>query len=113
MKDHPNLKFFWFEDMKADFDQYLEDLQKFLGHKFVDNTHRDELIDRCGLERMRQTAIDAAESAEDKEFKSRFFRKGKVSDWKNHFTVAQNEAMDAYIEREARGLNVAKLFRYE
>ena len=97
MKDHPNLKFFWFEDMKADFDQYLEDLQKFLGHKFVDNSHRDELIDRCGLERMRQTAVDAAESAEDKEFKGRFFRKGKVSDWKNHFKPETIDALDKWI----------------
>ena len=28
---------------------------------------------------------------------------GKVGDWKNHFTVAQNEAMDALIEEKLHG----------
>ncbi len=31
------------------------------------------------------------------------FLSGKVGDWKNHFTVAQNEAMDALIEEKLKG----------
>ena len=40
LRDHPNLKFVWFEDMKADFEKYFEELQHFLGHRVRDAEHK-------------------------------------------------------------------------
>lgn len=49
------------------------------------------------------TAIDAKISP--------FMRKGEVGDWKNHFTVAQNELMNKYIEKEMETIDIN--FEYE
>jgi len=43
--------------------------------------------------------------------KMQIYRKGIIGDWKNAFTVAQNEAMDAFIKQESQGCDFK--FTYE
>ncbi|XP_078489369.1 cytosolic sulfotransferase 3-like [Ciona intestinalis] len=43
--------------------------------------------------------------------KMKFFRKGEVGDWKNHFTVAQSEKVDALVEEKLAETDIK--FTYE
>jgi hypothetical protein len=56
-----------------------------------------EVERKIGFTAMQQTEFSALKDV--KEF-SRFFRKGEIGSWKEHFTVAQSEAFDwLYRER--------------
>ena len=46
------------------------------------------------------------ESTDIKEIISFFIILGQVGDWKNYFTIAQNEEFDAIYEKEMKGYNV-------
>lgn len=54
-RDHPNLHFVWYEDMKADFDSELARMQKFLGTK-VQGEKLDELRRRVNIKTMQADA---------------------------------------------------------
>jgi len=104
---HPeNFKFFWFEDMKKDFDNYLRELQLFLGQSFKDESHKAELLERCGIDQMREAAVKAAETQEEKDFKQRFFRKGRVNNWKDSFRAETIEELDRWIDHNLEGTDI-------
>uniref|UniRef100_A0A0E9X404 Sulfotransferase n=1 Tax=Anguilla anguilla TaxID=7936 RepID=A0A0E9X404_ANGAN len=90
----PNLLYLHYEDLAEDIDRELERLCSFL--------------DVCPTEEERRRAKEGAKfdamkdnvmtngtliKAMDPKI-SPFMRKGKVGDWKNHFTVSQNEQFD-------------------
>ena len=55
-------------------------------------------------ELMRQPEVQARIKFMTKDGNLPFYRKGEVGDWKNHFTVAQNEIFVAIIEKEVNEL---------
>ncbi|XP_072031501.1 sulfotransferase 1C4-like [Amphiura filiformis] len=117
----PNVLFIKFEDMKRDLRDVIEQVSDFLGYSLTKN-QIDAIFHHCSFDNMKsnpmvnpdfmfnssykQTLRDdrpttvPAEDIQAEEIstaKYSFMRKGKVGDWKNHFTVAQNEVMDAQI----------------
>uniref|UniRef100_A0A3P9LFY0 Sulfotransferase n=1 Tax=Oryzias latipes TaxID=8090 RepID=A0A3P9LFY0_ORYLA len=91
---YSNLHYMFFEDLVEDTEGEIAKLCSFLGltpsteeverlssSVQFDNMKKDKMANYSTLPVMDQKI-------------SPFMRKGKVGDWKNHFTVAQNEAFD-------------------
>ncbi|XP_053376363.1 sulfotransferase 1C4-like [Mercenaria mercenaria] len=104
------LHIMFYEDLKMNGRDELDKLLKFLDIQ-LDEQLKNDIIDMCGFKKM------AEEKGKDKiseafikpDFK--FFRKGQVGDWKNWFTVAQNEMFDKCWKNETKDLELLK-FKY-
>ncbi|XP_038054884.1 sulfotransferase 1A1-like [Patiria miniata] len=105
LRHEENILILRFEDMKQDLRSNVEKVSKFLGKNLSDEK-LDAITEHCTFGTMKKNKmshhgnlIDQKNSPEG----SSFMRKGKVGDWKTHFTVAQNEAMDALIRDKLHG----------
>lgn len=86
-----------YEDMKSNLRQQVERVSLFLGQT-IDGDTLDAITDKCSFV---QTQKDKRENP-DSRFNSTMsrdgpeiiYRKGEVGDWKNWFTVADNEKFD-------------------
>ncbi|XP_064615619.1 sulfotransferase 1C2-like [Liolophura sinensis] len=99
VKDNPNVKVTFYEDMKRDLRKEVVELCSFLG-KPLSNEIIDDIVRHCGFESMRRNPMTNHEDVYsiNKEI-SPLMRKGTVGDWKNYFTVAQNELADYFYRR--------------
>ncbi|KAL3856336.1 hypothetical protein ACJMK2_011105 [Sinanodonta woodiana] len=61
----------------------------------------DEMISKCEISRLRIARGDEGAGG-----KPSLYRKGVVSDWKNWFTVADNEVFDKVLEEKMAGSNL-------
>ncbi|RUS75050.1 hypothetical protein EGW08_017186, partial [Elysia chlorotica] len=92
--DHPIIHIHY-EDLKLDPVPVVQKLAKFIGVS-AKEAFCQQVVEACHFDMM----IKADESRklpaniEDKITKKAFYRKGIMGDWKNHFTVAQNEMFD-------------------
>ncbi|KAK3723856.1 hypothetical protein RRG08_008660 [Elysia crispata] len=106
--DHPILHIH-FEDLKRDSAQVIQELAQFLGIATTLKFCQD-VATACGFEKLRQADISVKRDLPkniNKAFPKgfSFYRKGMVGDWKNTFTVAQNEMFDLFMARqEKKGL---------
>ncbi|XP_022089834.1 sulfotransferase 1A1-like [Acanthaster planci] len=94
-----------FEDMKKDLRGTVEKISRFLD-KNLSNETIDAITEHCTFSNMKNNKMAQLDSLFDKKDLpegSSFMRKGKVGDWKSHFKVAQNEAMDALIQDKLHG----------
>ena len=93
-RSHPNMKFLWFEDMKKDLKPVIKDLAKFLKYEVTDEQvlQIDGFLEFSAFQKFR------SEYPVKSEGPNKFFRKGQVGDWKNHFTAEELEAWQAWIE---------------
>ena len=110
-KDHPNVIFFTYEEMKEDIKREVRRLVDFL-----EVTVSDDVIDDV----CNQSSFGAMSDrfAKDENMKklvdpqiSPFIRKGQVGDWKNHFNEEDNKYMDDLIRRRVDGTGL--VFKYE
>jgi len=91
-KNHKNLKFVWFEEMKADQKGIVEELIDFLKHPLSEEKI-ESLVDHVKFENMKKNPATNLFQSGDKQF----IRKGQVGDWKNHFDEAGNEKFETWI----------------
>ncbi|KAL3842283.1 hypothetical protein ACJMK2_020314 [Sinanodonta woodiana] len=103
--DYPILSLY-FEDIKQDPKREITKVAKFL-----DVPYTEELItavaERCEFENLKKASQEIKDdfvtrklSHDGRQF---IYRKGTVGDWKNWFTVAQNELFDETYERRMSG----------
>ncbi|KAL3856335.1 hypothetical protein ACJMK2_011104 [Sinanodonta woodiana] len=97
--DYPvlNMKY---EDVKRNQHKEIKRLAQFLEIEASDSLV-EEIISKCEISKLKTVRGDA--SAGGKPF---MYRKGVVSDWKNWFTVADNEAFDKVYEEKMAGSNL-------
>ncbi|XP_031430038.1 cytosolic sulfotransferase 3-like [Clupea harengus] len=101
-QNYSNLLYMFYEDMVQDTGRELERLCSFLG---LSTTAEERECIRGGVQFDAMKANPMANYSTDPVMDQKispFMRKGKVGDWKNHFTVAQNETFDKHYKKRMK-----------
>ncbi|XP_055997942.1 uncharacterized protein LOC125647317 [Ostrea edulis] len=98
IKEHPDhpVHCIMYEDLHEDAIGEIQRLAAFLD-KPCDDELAKQIAEKCSFQNLKNAASNIKE--EGMKRSSNLYRKGKVGDWKNHFTVALNEEFDQYIQR--------------
>ena len=107
VKDHPNVKFIWFEDMKKDQKAVVNDLCQFLNHP-LSSQKIDALLNHVSFEVMSKNTMANPLAGLPKQ-EGNFMRKGEVCDWKNFFTPERSEKWNKWINENTKGTGLDKL----
>lgn len=104
-KTYSNIHYMLYEDMSENIDREITKLCNFLGLS-VDPAIRREVTGKAHFDKMKNDKMANYTTLDSKymmDFSvSSFIRKGKVGDWKNHFTVAQHEKFDEDYEKKMK-----------
>ncbi|XP_034151651.1 cytosolic sulfotransferase 2-like isoform X2 [Esox lucius] len=91
---HSKIHYMFYEDMIEDMGRELDGLCSFLGLS-PSEEEKERVIEGCHFDNMKNNSMTNYSTDLVMDFNiSPFMRKGKVGDWKNHFTVAQSEQFD-------------------
>ncbi|XP_038066235.1 sulfotransferase 1C2-like [Patiria miniata] len=103
-RHEPNVMVLRFEDLKRDLRRNVEIISRFLGKALSAKT-LDDITKHCSFYNMKSNPMTNPDYlyASDERPGYSFMRKGKSGNWKTHFTVAQNESMDALIKEKLHG----------
>ncbi|XP_060590853.1 sulfotransferase 2A1-like [Ruditapes philippinarum] len=84
-----------YENLKKNSLHEVRRIQNYLGTNHSDE-RLQEVINRCSIDYLRNDVESGKveTSLKDDKGKSVLYRKGIIGDWKNHFTVAQNEEFE-------------------
>lgn len=97
-----------YEDMKEEPVVEIQKLASFLG-KNDETDFCAQVADKCSIEKMRK--VKPPPILKMRTPGATLFRKGVVGDWKNFFTVAQNEKFDELYQEKTKNLKLK--FRFE
>lgn len=90
-----------YESMKKNLKEAVTQLANFLGKQLSDD-QINSIVQHCSFKEMSKNKSTNWSEFRSKglidENVSKFMRKGEVGDWKNHFTVSQNEAFDELLK---------------
>ncbi|XP_055970666.1 sulfotransferase 1C2 [Sorex fumeus] len=108
MKERYQVLFLFYEDIKKDPKNEIRNVMKFMG-KNLDEAVLDKIVHETSFEKMKENPMTnrstVPKSILDQSI-SPFMRKGTVGDWKNHFTVAQNERFDEIYRKKMEGTSI-------
>ncbi|OWF36359.1 estrogen sulfotransferase-like [Mizuhopecten yessoensis] len=90
----------YYEDLKQNPVHEVRMLASYLNVTCTDS-FIGEIVDKCSFDNLKNGKTDSPDTTKWKFM----YRKGEVGDWKNWFTVAQNEAFDKYITKETEKSN--------
>lgn len=117
-----NVLFLKYEDMKKDLKGAVQQIADFLGKDLSDDVI-DVIVDHCTFAKMKKNPSTNPDTLGFNENNNNegeqkmttqqpsFMRKGKVGDWKNYFTVSQNDMFDQLCRTKLAGTGLN--FDYE
>merc|ERR1712066_659370 len=98
-KEHQNMLFFWYEEIKADQKLWIERIIKHVGY----NLSEEKIEELCqALTFSNYKKISSMNTVLRPEFKAgrgEFTRKGEVGDWVNHFDEESNKKWNVWIDQ--------------
>jgi len=112
LRDHPNLLFLWYEDMKRDLPAALRQIGSFLGKPLTDEDIAT-LANHVSIDNMKKNpAVNHKDRHEKGVFLSgeSFVRSGVTGGWTKYFTADQERDFDAWIQANFDGSGIP--FRY-
>ncbi|XP_068850123.1 sulfotransferase 1C4-like isoform X2 [Capricornis sumatraensis] len=113
-KDQHRILYLFYEDMKENPKHEIQKLAEFIG-KSLDDKVLDKIVHHTSFSVMKQNPM-ANYTSIPAEFMNQsispFIRKGVVGDWKNHFTVAQNERFDDDYRKNMADTTLALHFQF-
>ena len=121
-RNDPNVLFLLYEDMKSDIKSNVLKIASFIGKEYKDKLLVNDgqiltkVIERSSLQSMqkgvneeiKRTFIESGGNAVKEEYN--FVRKGIVGDWKNHFTVSENELFEKHFHERVDGTGIEFLW---
>lgn len=114
-RHEPNVLFLKYEDMKKDLRSCVTQIADFLERPLSDEAI-DTIVAKSTFDAMKNNPktnpdrlMESFKNAVDQN--KSFLRKGEVGDWKNYFTVAQNESFDALYREKLQGTELT--FEFE
>nr|WEM02051.1 sulfotransferase 2 [Vargula tsujii] len=108
LKEHSNLFFLTFEEMKKDLRATIKNVAKFFNKEFSIE-QIDTLVDHLSFENMQSNkSVNAEYLNKTGKIKQggQFIRKGAVGDFKNSFTPAMQSQMKNWIQTNNRGCDI-------
>ena len=108
-KENLDICYMFFEESKADHVGAIRKMAEFGGKKLTDD--QVEAIREATAFKHMQGHNVANSSVYMDQTKSMFIRKGEIGDWKNHFTVAQNQLFNQFLAKELDGIEIP--FKFE
>ncbi|RUS70346.1 hypothetical protein EGW08_021888 [Elysia chlorotica] len=112
IKDNPDLKVHVtsYEALHENTNEEVKNLAEFLGVS-ADEAFISEVVKKTSFDNMKASkGKNETYKEKDKSEVPIMYRKGKVGDWKNWFTVAQSEQFDEIFEQEMKETRAQKLY---
>jgi hypothetical protein len=101
------MKFLWYEDLKKGLIPVIKDLSSnFLGYHLTELKIL-QIDDFLHIDNYRKFR---AENPVKSEMAGKFFRKGQVGDWKNHFSGGRLQVWNKWIEEALSGTDIQLQF---
>lgn len=108
LKDHPNMLYISFEEMKADLRGVIRRVADFLGKKLSDE-QMEQLYEHLHFDNFKKNPyvnFDLFRQFGMFSESGNFVRKGKTGDWKNHFTPEMDARMNAWMKERLQGTDL-------
>lgn len=105
LREHKNLKFVWFEDMKTSQKSVIEEVCYFVQHPLSEEK-MDELVEHLKFENFKKNPSISPPRSEA--IRMDFIRKGEVGDWKNFFTEEKTKEWNLWIEEKTKGTGMVQ-----
>ncbi|XP_042347409.1 cytosolic sulfotransferase 3-like [Plectropomus leopardus] len=103
---YPKIHYMFYEDLIEDTGREIDKLCSFLGLSRSDE-EKKRVAGGSHFDNMKKDNMANYSTIKVMDFKiSPFMRKGKVGDWKNHFTVSQNEQFDEDYKKKMTDLTL-------
>lgn len=100
-RNHPNMKFLWYEDMKKDPIKEVTNMTTFLNHNLSEEAI-SALVDYLDFSNVKERASDQKKS---------FFRKGIVGDGTNYFQGDKLKVWDNWIAKNIDGTDIKFIYQ--